>query len=185
MTGITAEIPTIETKSLLMRGWEAADHEVFTANWKRPDWNEYIGGFRNRDDVWNLMCEANGSWSLQGFGFMAVTLKETGELIGMGGPICPGGWPEPEIGWSIFPNHQGQGFATEMATAALRFVYGELGWTTAISLIDARNGPSMRVATKLGASLERHSVPVTQFVADIWRHLPPEQFFKLHGKASS
>ncbi|MEO0495774.1 MAG: GNAT family N-acetyltransferase [Pseudomonadota bacterium] len=177
-------IPVIETERLLMRGWHTEDHELFTANWKRPDWNEYIGGFRNRDEVWNLMCEANGSWSLQGFGFMAVALRETGELIGMGGLLRPGGWPEPELGWSIFPEHQGKGYATEMTMAALRLAYTELGWTTAMSLIDARNGASIGVAKKLGASLERHSVPVTHFVADIWRHLPPEQFFKLHGKTN-
>jgi RimJ/RimL family protein N-acetyltransferase len=178
------KIPTIETQRLILRGWKADDHEAFTANWKRPDWNEHIGGFRDRDQVWNLMSEANGSWSLQGFGFMAVTLKDTGQLIGMGGALCPGGWPEPEIGWSIFPEHQGKGYATEMATRALQFAYGELGWTTAISLIDARNAASIKVASKLGASLERHSVPVTQFVADMWRHLPPEQFFAKHGHAN-
>ena len=73
---------------------------------------------------------------------------------------------------------QGKGYATEAGRAALIFAYQELGWKTAISVIDPENHASQNVAAKLGAHKEQTGAAIWDFTADIWRHLPPDDFLK-------
>jgi ribosomal-protein-alanine N-acetyltransferase len=181
---ISLTIPEIETDRLVLRGWRESDLNAHAAFWADEESVRHLGGTANRSDVWRMIAAYNGMWSLRGFGFMAVEEKASGDLIGMAGPLYPEGWPEPEIGWSIYEPYRRRGYASEAGAAALKFAYGALGWKTAISLIDARNEGSVGVAQKLGARLEQHDVPVTTFTANIWRHLPPEEFLAQHGGAA-
>ena len=65
----------------------------------------------------------------------------------------------------------------------LRFAYDELGWDTAISVIDPANTASQGVARRLGASKERESVPIWGFHR---RHLAPSarrrRFWRARGR---
>ena len=122
-----------------------------------------------------------GHWHLRGYTVFAVENKKTGETIGNVGPWYPEGWPEPEIGYSLVPRAHGQGFATEASIASLKFAYETLGWKTAISVIDKENMGSKNVARKLGATFEKDSVLFDEFPAEVWRHLPPEQFLERYA----
>nr|MDQ4088262.1 GNAT family N-acetyltransferase [Pseudomonadota bacterium] len=73
--------------------------------------------------------------------------------VGRIGPWAPPGWPDFEIGWAVFPEHQGKGFATEGAAAAVVWACKALGRDYVIHLIDPANAPSERVATALGAEV--------------------------------
>ena len=53
--------------------------------------------------------------------------------------------------------------------------------TSANSQIEKPNTPSQRVAQKLGATVEREDVEFAYYTADIWRHLPPEEFLARHA----
>lgn len=58
-----------------------------------------------------------GRYQEQGYGHLAVELKETGEFIGMGG-ILPreiDSKQEYEIAYSLKPKYWGNGYATEIA----------------------------------------------------------------------
>ena len=91
------------------------------------------------------------------------------------GPWYPEGWPEPEIGWSIWDvAAEGKGLAFEGATAARRFAYDILGWTTAISLIVAGNDRSAALATRMGAVHEGDFVHEVFGQSRIFRHPGPE-----------
>ncbi len=171
------KIPEIETDRLRLRGWIEEDLNPFAAAFADPEFSKFIGGPLPRDKAWRAIATQIGHWLLRGYGFFAIELKATGQLAGWAGPWYPEGWPEGEIGWSVFPAHQGKGYATEAAAASLDYAYRTLNWTTAISLIDENNYASAGVAAKLGASREREQVTVTDFVADIWRHCSPDQYF--------
>jgi RimJ/RimL family protein N-acetyltransferase len=88
---------------------------------------------------------------LRGYGTFAVEDKETGELVGWAGLWHPARLEEPELCWSVFPAHTGQGHAHEAAGAAL------VWWTqiedqpAPFSMTHPDNIASQRVAEKLGA----------------------------------
>lgn len=169
--------PTLETERLVLRGWGVDDVEPIRAIITDERAMRFIGGVERAEGAaFNAVARRIGMWVMRGFGPFAVERRDTGKMIGWIGPMFPAGWPEREIGWTLAPAHWGQGFATEAARAALRFAYDTLGWTTAISVIDPDNRGSRGVAERLGARLERRDVAITEFRADIWRHLAPGAF---------
>jgi len=178
---VSIDIPVIETERLILRGFEVRDLDDFADMSADEDTMKFVGGRKTRFESWNSMTAALGHWVLRGFGMFAVEEKSSGRLIGIIGPLFPDGWPENEIGYILAKHAHGKCYATEAAVASLKYAYQELGWTTAISLIDADNAASQNVARKLGAAKVQANVQVTDFVADIWRHLPPQEFMEKHG----
>lgn len=55
-----------------------------------------------------------------------------------------------EIGYTIAPAHQGQGFAREAASRLLEFLFTENRATSVIAMTDTRNAPSIRLLEALG-----------------------------------
>ena len=63
-----------------------------------------------------------------------------------------------EVGWTVAPKHWGKGYAPEAARAACAWAHSELGARRIVSLIAPSNAQSIRVAEKLGETLEgQHS----------------------------
>ncbi len=66
--------------------------------------------------------------------------------------------PATELGWRVRRDRWGRGYAPEAARAALGFAFGELGLDRVVSCIHSENTASIRVAEKLGMTLERETV---------------------------
>ena len=60
----------------------------------------------------------------------------------------------------------------------LKYAYNEMKWPTAISMIDKRNTGSKNVARKMGASFEKEALLFDEVPAEVWRHLPPQEFME-------
>ena len=178
MTGKNLNTPTIETERLLLRGWREDDVSAIADIYGDEVSSRYIGGQMKRWQAWRTVCMIIGHWQFRGFGLFAVEEKSTGTCLGWAGPWRPDGWPENEIGYSLRRSAWGKGYATEASMAGLRYAYEKLGWKTAMSCINAENTGSQNVAKRLGASHEARDVKINDFVADIWRHLPPKQFLE-------
>lgn len=174
-------IPTIETDRLVLRGFEERDLDALAELWADEDVTRFLGGKKSRSDTWRAMASILGHWFLRGFGFFCVEERSSGQSIGYCGPWRPEGWPENEIGYGFSKAAQGKGYATEATKTSLQFAYQTLGWSSAISLIDPQNAASQNVAQKLGATLDQTGVDVTDFTADIWRHLPKEEFLERYA----
>ncbi len=121
---------------------------------------------------------------LRGYGKFVVEEKASGRTVGIVGPWYPEGWPEPEIGWTMLPEFQGRGYASEAATRAIAFAYDELGWTTAISAIFPGNDRSFRLADRLGARNEGSTEIKPYGDLEIYRHLAPREFRARFGSLS-
>lgn len=97
------------------------------------------------------------SYAKNGFGLWAIVNKETGEVIGDCGITLqptPNG-REPEIGYHLWRDFWGRGFASEAARAALRFGMTTLQLSRIVSIVDERNIPSQRVAGAIHQRMEQ------------------------------
>ena len=174
-------IPTFETERLILRAPRGSDFDDF-ARFYESDASRFVGGPQDRVGAWRFLATSAGTWHLRGFGEFAIEEKTSGAFVGLGGPWFPEGWPEPEIGWMIFPEHQQRGYGFEAAFRAIEFAYRDLGWQTAISVIVDENEPSIALAERLGAKREGEAEFKPYGVNPFYRHLPPAEFFANHSR---
>ena len=130
--------------------------------WADPDVTRFIGGRpATREDVWNRLLRYRGLWALLGYGYWAVSERETGRYVGDVGfadfhrDITPSLEGAPEIGWALATWAHGRGFATEAVRAALAWGDAHLEGRHSeplryVCLIAPENAGSVRVAEKCG-----------------------------------
>lgn len=165
----------IETRRLRLRGWTGDDVEPLSVMMEDPAFVKFNGTGHpmSRDATWQMVATMIGHWALNGFGYWAVEHRESGQFIGNCGLWQSPGSPGLEIAWMIASSHQGQGYASEAARAALRFAFEELEAQEVIAIIHPKNTPSIHVAQNIG----QH-----------FRHLGPHKgklsaFFSMHRQA--
>ena len=146
---------TLETERLIMRMWRDADFEEYAELCADPEVMRYLGGkVFDRTEAWRQMASMIGHWYLRGYGIWAVEEKGSGRLAGRIGCINPEGWPGFEVGWTLKREFWGKGYATEAGRRALEYGFNELDKPHIISLIHPENRASIRVAERLGETLE-------------------------------
>ncbi len=166
-----ANIPTVETERLILRGWRADDFESFARFMADPDVTRHLSGAIAREDAWRVMAGIVGHWTLRGFGFWAVERKSDHAFIGRIGLWQPEGWPGMEVGWLLGREYWGKSYAFEAAKASFDYGFSNFDVPKLISLINPDNKNSQRLAARLGETkgastelkISGHSYPV-----DIW-----------------
>lgn len=83
-------------------------------------------------------------------GKLRLTRKADGAFIGRAGYGIYPPTGEPEIGFALFQDHHGQGYATEAATALRDWIFRETDASHFIGFADTRNAPSLAVLRKIG-----------------------------------
>jgi hypothetical protein len=148
-----------ETQRLFLRHFHILDGPAMERVFCDPQVMQFSTGVRSPEWVrfWLGRCLENyfKNW---GFGRWAVVDKRSRAVIGfcgLGYFQDVGGVPETEIGYRLARAHWGQGFATEAASAVRDYGFGTLGLPRLISIIDARNTASIRVAEKVGLRYEK------------------------------
>jgi len=152
----------IETKRLILRQVDPdRDFEAWAKAMADENTVRYLGTKpMTRAESWRSMAMAIGHWAIRGYGFFSLEHRETGAWVGRVGPWFPEGWPGPEVGWTISPDHVGQGYATEAARAAINYAFEVLRWSQVIHVIMEGNEASFAVARKVGSSLIREQLGV-------------------------
>lgn len=145
----------LETARLIMRMIRLEDFEAYAALGADPEIMRFLGGKTwDRLESWRNMCAMIGHWHFRGYGIWAVEEKASGSFIGRIGLHYPETWPGFELGWTLARHAQGKGYATEAAGRALEYAFTELDRDHVISLINPENLPSIRVAERLGETVE-------------------------------
>lgn len=164
-----ADIPTVETERLVLRGWRAGHVEPFARICADRETMRFIGDGTPmpRERGWIAVAGLTGHWSLRGFGQWAVEDRETGALVGRVGLHQPEGWPGTELGWLLDRERWNEGLATEAASAARDWAFDTLAAEALISLIQPGNDASVRVAEKLGMR-RRERIDVVGQAADVY-----------------
>lgn len=145
----------LETDRLIMRMIRLEDFEDYAALGADSEVMRYLGGKTwDRLESWRHMCAMVGHWHFRGYGIWAVEEKVSGRFIGRIGLHYPETWPGFELGWTLARHAQGKGYATEAANRALDYAFTEMDRDHVISLINPENEASIRVAERIGETVE-------------------------------
>ncbi|MGO8189933.1 GNAT family N-acetyltransferase, partial [Rhizobium leguminosarum] len=74
-----------------------------------------MGGPFDLRAAWGMFCNDVALWQLFGHGALTVELGETGECVGQVGINHGPLFPEKELGWFVYEEYEGRGYATEAA----------------------------------------------------------------------
>lgn len=143
--------PVLETARLILRPPRREDFEGWAAIAQDEEVMRHLGGVHSRFEAWKRFLASVGAWHVQGFNAFSVIEKASGRWVGRVGPLHPEGWPGDEVGWTLARDAWGKGYATEAASAAIDWAFGNLGWTKIIHCIAPDNTASQAVATRLGS----------------------------------
>ena len=110
----------IETERLILRRPEAGDLEAWMPFVMSERADFVRSGEAEEATGWRAFAGIIGHWELRGFGTMVFALKgAANRALGMTGPWFPHGWPEKEIGWTLWDGaDEGKGYVREAAEAA-------------------------------------------------------------------
>lgn len=143
--------PTLTTERLTLRPYQRGDFEAYAAFMASPR-AQYMDGPMDRAQAWGWFCNDVASWALHGYGCLTAEHQDT--VVGWVGPTFSDQFREPEIGWLLRDGFEGQGFASEAAQALLTHTFSTTDLTTLVSYIDPLNAASIKVAERLGATVD-------------------------------
>lgn len=147
--------PVLTTERLLLRMLEEADFEEYAAIHTDAEVTRFTTRTHlDRMETWRHLAMIVGHWHLRGFGMWGVFERGSGALVGRVGFYQPDGWPDFELGWTMGRLSWGKGYAPEAARACLDYAFEVMKRDHVISLIDPANVSSIRVAEKIGETLE-------------------------------
>jgi RimJ/RimL family protein N-acetyltransferase len=147
--------PTLSTERLTLRMLHASDFEEYWEVHRDPEVTRYTTRTQlTRMEAWRHLATIVGHWHLRGFGMWGVFENETNRFCGRVGFHEPDGWPDFELGWTFGRAFWGKGYASEAAARCVRYAFEELGRDHLISLIDPANVASIKVAERIGETLQ-------------------------------
>ena len=143
-------IPQIHTERLYLRAPTLQDFQYYHDIATSDRW--YDSGITCREDVWLDYLQMIAGWVLRGVGLMTV-VDATNPKIVVGFVLLNHEFGDKylEIGWMLVQEAEGNGYATEAASALLNYAHNNLESATPIvSYIAPTNTKSMKVAERLG-----------------------------------
>ncbi len=164
IAALHAAVPVIETERLVLRLPRISDWAVLEPIWT-SDRSVHFGGPFTPEDAWLDFNQLVAGWVLRGHGALTITTRD--EIVQ--GMVLLGhefGDPDPELGWLLTQEAEGNGYASEAARALLplcRRIYG----ADFVSYIAEANTASIRIADRLGAVKDtphpRHTADIVAF----------------------
>lgn len=147
------EAITLETDRLVLRPMTYADWPSYL-ELMQSDHSAGMGGPLTMHVAWGMFCHDIVQWSLFGHGALMFDDKASGTTLGQVGINAGPMFPETEIGWYVYPEAEGKGYAFEAASAYCDWAKEIRKLPTLVSYIDANNIRSIRLAERLGATLD-------------------------------
>ena len=148
----------IKTERLTLRQFTLHDADFIVDLVNQPSFIQNIRdvGVRSIADAEKYL--ENGpiaSYERNGFGLLAVTLKHTGQTIGMCGLIKRPGLDDVDIGYAFLPAFWSKGYAVEAAQAVMNYAKEVVGLKRVVAIVDPANARSVRVLEKIGMTFEK------------------------------
>lgn len=117
---------------------------------------KYLSGHPlTRDESASWLAYFLAGWEQYGFGWWAITLKESGELIGHCGLQFIHVTPDVEVTYGLARAYWRKGWASEAARACLRYGFEQLKLDRIYALADPGNIGSHRVMERVGMTYDK------------------------------
>ena len=148
----------METERLVLREFTAGDAAFVHRLVNEPSFLRYIGdrGVRTLDDARRYIADGPvDGYARHGHGLMRVVRKSDGADVGMCGVLKRDSLPDPDLGFSFFPEYWSQGYALEAGREVLRHARTTLGLGRILAITTVDNEPSIRLLGKLGFRFDR------------------------------
>lgn len=148
----------LETARLTLRKLSLDDAPFILRLVNEPSWLEFIGdkGVRNLDDARRYLREGPlGMYERYGFGLYMTQVKQSGAQIGMCGLIKRDQLPDVDIGFALFPQFWGRGYAHEAAAGVLEHGRRAFGLERIVAITSPHNDASIKVLERIGLRFER------------------------------
>ena len=146
--------PILTTARLRLRQWREEDLAPFAALNADPQVMEFFPKVLTRAESDAVAGRIRDHFARHGFGLWAVEVPGAAAFVGFVGLAVPSFaahfTPCVEIGWRLAREHWGHGYATEAATAALAFGFGDRALEEIVAFTVPANISSRRVMGRLG-----------------------------------
>jgi len=149
--------PHIETTRLTLRPVELTDLDRLHNLWIDRHIRRYLFDDRivSRDWTETEIIKSGESFEKYNFGLWLVFAKQSDNFIGFCGYRLPDESSEPELLYGIKSNYWCQGLGTEVALAASKYAFANLGFQRVIASVDKPNLASVKVLQKIGMKFDR------------------------------
>jgi RimJ/RimL family protein N-acetyltransferase len=152
----------IETPRLLMKPLQLQDTQGMYAYRSDPAVTRYQSWQPVREEEVEAFILKYGNDSINvvdSWCQLGVYRKATQELIGdVGMHFLPPDAQQVELGFTISPRHQRQGYAAEAVDALLSYLFGSLNKYRIMASVDPRNTASIALLEKVGMRKEAHHI---------------------------
>lgn len=147
--------PVLETERLMLRAIRPGDAELQIRDLNTPAMMEHLGGPATLETIQEKHKRTIALHAREGFSFLFVIERETGELVGHCGlkrvdHEAARNIGDVEIGWVIREDRWRRGYAMEAIRAVLAWAFDTHGAPHVVALTSVRNEPSWRMMERLG-----------------------------------
>ena len=145
----------LETARLVLRQIGEDDLNDHMRLLNTPAVMEHLGGVQPRDVIAAKHAAAREGFAREGFGFMLMIERASGELVGHCGvrrvshPLAPNP-QDHEIGWIVREDRWRRGYAYEAMRAVVDWGFERIGAPLLVALTCEANEGSWRLMEKLG-----------------------------------
>jgi ribosomal-protein-alanine N-acetyltransferase len=144
----------LRTERLVLREWRDEDLAPFAAMNADASVMEHFPSVLTRAESDATVARIRAHFAEHGYGPWAVEIPGVAPFVGFVGLSSPRFestfTPCVEVGWRLAREHQGRGFATEGARAAIAHGFATALLDEIVSMTVSANAPSRRVMEKLG-----------------------------------
>src|SRR5262249_45212880 len=149
------ESRNLETSRLWLRPITADDLDDLARLFGDPLVMRYLGtgNVRSREESSAALNDMIDHWARRGYGIWALCERHSGRFLGRCGLQFLDALGETELLYTLLRECWGRGYATEAATAALRFGLEQCGLERVVALALPEHTASLRVLAKIGMRL--------------------------------
>ena len=145
----------LETERLVLRRIDEADAELQFRVLNTPTVMKHLGGVKELHEIEAKHAKSMAWFAREGFGFMMMMEKETGELVGHAGLKRVDNEHAPnqgdyEIGWLVREDRWRRGYAHEAVRAIVDWAFDRIGAPHLVALTSEANAASWKLMEKLG-----------------------------------
>lgn len=145
----------VETERLILRTIVDGDAEAQMHLLNTPTVMARLGGVKDLHEIEAKHAKAMAMYAREGFSFLMMVEKISGELVGHCGikrvdhPLAPN-QGDHEIGWLVREDRWRRGYAGEAMAAVLGWAFARIGAPHVVALTSEANAPSWKLMEKLG-----------------------------------